>query len=213
VNKILKKSVFFIIPVVVFTLFGIFYFSLLNKGDAVIWLNEQHSPFGDIFFKLATFLGDGIFTALVIIALLLYRPYWFIQLLTAVLSNAVVIYILKRHVFNFNRPLRVLSDIKPNLVEGVKIHEIYSFPSGHTNSAFVLGLVLTLLVKDKKWGIFFFLIALSTAISRMYLFQHFFMDVYAGALIGVFISLLTFYWIDKSDLKNRYRLQKSFIKF
>lgn len=212
-NKILKKSVFFIIPVVVFTLFGIFYFSLLNKGDAVIWLNEQHSPFGDIFFKLATFLGDGIFTALVIIALLLYRPYWFIQLLTAVLSNAVVIYILKRHVFNFNRPLRVLSDIKPNLVEGVKIHEIYSFPSGHTNSAFVLGLVLTLLVKDKKWGIFFFLIALSTAISRMYLFQHFFMDVYAGALVGVIISLLTFYWIDKSNLKNRERLQKSLIKF
>lgn len=212
-NKILKKSVFFIIPVVVFTLFGIFYFSLLNKGDAVIWLNEQHSPFGDIFFKLATFLGDGIFTALVIIALLLYRPYWFIQLLTAVLSNAIVIYILKRHVFNFNRPLRVLSDIKPNLVEGVKIHEIYSFPSGHTNSAFVLGLVLTLLVKDKKWGIFFFLIALSTAFSRMYLFQHFFMDVYAGALVGVIISLLTFYWIDKSNLKNRERLQKSLIKF
>jgi membrane-associated phospholipid phosphatase len=213
VNKIVKKSVYFTIPLVFFVLSGALYFSFLNKGDAVIWFNNHHSAFGDVFFKYATYLGDGKFTAAIAVGLLLYRPYWFIQFLTAVLSNAVVVYILKREIFNFDRPLRVLSNITPTAVEDVHIHEIYSFPSGHTNSTFLLGIVMTLLLKDKKWGIFFFFIAMATAISRMYLFQHFFMDVYVGGLIGVLISILTFYWVDKSNLKNKGRLQQGLIKF
>ena len=208
-GNILKKSVYFTIPLLFFVLFGAIYLSFFNKGDLVIWLNDHHTSFGDVFFKIATYIGDGSFAAIIAVLILLYRPYWFVQFLTAVLSNAIVIYILKREIFNFDRPLRALAHIKPCVVEGVEIHEIYSFPSGHTNSMFVLGLVMTLLLKNKKWGIFFFGLSMATAVSRMYLFQHFFMDVYAGGLIGVVISLFTFYWIDKSNLKNNPRLQKN----
>ena len=128
-----------------------------------------------------------------------------------VLLNAIVTYILKREIFNFDRPLRALAHINPLAVDGVEIHEIYSFPSGHTNSIFVLGTIMTLLLKNKRWGIFFFGLAMATTISRMYLFQHFFVDVYVGGLIGILLSLLTFYWINKTNLKNKPRLQKSLI--
>ena len=208
-KNILKKSIYFIIPLGFFVVFGALYLNYFDKGDFVVWLNDHHTTFGDFFFRFATYIGDGNFTVVVAFALLLYRPYWFIQFLSAVLSNALVIYILKREVFNFDRPLRVLSHIEPVAVKSVEIHETYSFPSGHTNSIFVLGFIMTLLLKDKKWGAFFFFLTIATAISRMYLFQHFFMDVYAGGILGVLLSMLTFYWIDQTKLKNNKRLQKS----
>lgn len=211
--KIVKKSIYFTIPLILFALLGIVYFSFLNKGDAVIWLNNKHSPFWDMYFKAATFIGDGAFIAIVCISLLILRPYWFIQLLTAILSNTIVIYILKREIFNFYRPSKILLNIEPVLVEGIRIHEKYSFPSGHTNSMFVLGIILTLLIPNKKWGFFFFFLAFSTAISRMYLFQHFFMDVYAGGLTGFLISLITFHLFDKTKLKDNHKLHSPIWRF
>ncbi len=209
-NNLLKKSIYFIIPLLLFVVVGIFYFIYFQKGDAVIWFNNHHTRFGDFFFKNATYLGDGVFIGVVILLLLVIRPYWFVQLLTATLANTLVVYVLKRNIFNYDRPLRVLSYIDPVQIEGVRIHEIYSFPSGHTDTAFLLAFVLTLLVSNKKWGIVLFFLALSTAVSRMYLFQHFFMDIYAGALIGVFVSLIIFYLIDKTSLKNKKRLNQPF---
>jgi len=209
-NKLLKKSIYFIIPMSVFILFGVFYFTCFQKGDAVIWFNNHHSEFRDVFFKYATYLGDGVFIGIIILLFLMFKPYWFVQLLTATLANTLVIYVLKREVFNYDRPLRVLSHIKPVAIDGVEIHEIYSFPSGHTDTAFLLAFVLTLLLVNKKWGIVLFFLALSAAVSRMYLFQHFFMDVYVGALIGVFVSMITFYLIDKLSLKNKKRLNQPF---
>jgi membrane-associated phospholipid phosphatase len=45
----------------------------------------------------------------------------------------------------------------------------------------------------------FFLLALITAYSRVYLSQHFLIDTYFGALIGVAIVIVFHYLIIKSD--------------
>lgn len=72
-----------------------------------------------------------------------------------------------------------------NFVQGVQIYRYNSFPSGHTASAFALFFMFSIFVKDKRWAPVFFTLALLVGISRIYLLEHFFQDVYIGSLVGV----------------------------
>ena len=93
------------------------------------------------------------------------------------------------------RPANVFSDIyELYLVPGVNIHHFNSFPSGHTASAVGIFFMPSLMTKNKSLQFLFFLIALLTAYSRVYLSQHFLVDIYFGSLISTIICLLMFYW-------------------
>ncbi len=63
----------------------------------------------------------------------------------------------------------------------------FSFPSGHTVTAFAIAVPLMIAYPNLAAGVFF--CALSIAVSRVILGMHFLSDVLAGALIG---SLLGF---------------------
>ena len=101
-----------------------------------------------------------------------------------------------------------------HFVPGLEVLRYNSFPSGHTAGAFGLFFMLSLLLHDKRWSALFFIIALLVGISRVYLLEHFFRDVYAGSMVGVGISTifyLTFvrsgfynslHWKDKALLKK-----------
>ena len=80
------------------------------------------------------------------------------------------------------------------------MHYAYSFPSGHSTTAFALFFIFGFFVKNKKWQILFFILALSTAISRMYLLQHFFIDVYFGSILGVLIATIVFVSINSCNI-------------
>ncbi len=70
-----------------------------------------------------------------------------------------------------------------------------SFPSGHTAAVFSLMLCLTLIFNKKTWlSPIFFVLAVLTAYSRVYLSQHFAEDVLAGSLVGVAMTLFV-YWL------------------
>jgi len=84
----------------------------------------------------------------------------------------------------------------------------YSFPSGHSFSAFTFcGLVIYIIWRTNiplvwKWilGIFFFLLATSIATSRVYLHVHYASDALGGFCLSVMwliISLLILHKIDK----------------
>lgn len=77
----------------------------------------------------------------------------------------------------------------------------YSFPSGHTMHSFIVAMMLTL--KNWKWGIPAFFLAIAISFSRLYLYVHYPTDVFAGAIIGVFIGTImaVFYrkWEEKTD--------------
>ena len=60
--------------------------------------------------------------------------------------------------------------------------------------------VLAYLIHNKFLCLLFFILALLVGISRMYLLQHFFMDVYVGAIFGA-VSLYISTWILDSKLK------------
>ena len=46
--------------------------------------------------------------------------------------------------------------------------------------------------KKKPLGILFFLLAVIVGLSRIYLSQHFFMDIYFGSIVGVVITSILY---------------------
>jgi membrane-associated phospholipid phosphatase len=95
-----------------------------------------------------------------------------------------------------------------HLVPGVELYHHFSFPSGHTATAFTI-LLLTGLITKKRWVSFILVwLACIAGFSRVYLSQHFLEDVLAGSLIGLF-SALFFYWYFQG--MNRHWLDKSIL--
>jgi undecaprenyl-diphosphatase len=61
--------------------------------------------------------------------------------------------------------------------------DMFSFPSGHTMTAFSISLVVSYFYPSLEAPLFF--LALSIAVSRIVLGMHFLSDVLAGAVLGV----------------------------
>ena len=159
---------------------------LLEKGDVVLQVNGSHSPFQDWFFRLVTLAGDGIiFVPLILLALLVSFRHA-ITLTTIGVVHCLIIAVLKRVIFSEAlRPKNVLPHELLHFVSGVNVHGHMSFPSGHTTTAFAVAFYI-LLVSDKKiWGHISLLLAALIAYSRIYLLQHFYVDVFFGALTGI----------------------------
>lgn len=76
-------------------------------------------------------------------------------------------------------------------VKGVTIHSINSFPSGHTGTAFTYALLIGLFTKTKFWVLPAFVGAILVGYSRIYLGQHFPLDVGAGILVAFSTMLLS----------------------
>ncbi len=64
----------------------------------------------------------------------------------------------------------------------------WSFPSGHTSSAFASATAI--FAANKKWGIGAFVFAALMGFTRLYLGVHFFTDVLAGAVVGVIYGII-----------------------
>ena len=75
-------------------------------------------------------------------------------------------------------------------IDGYAMHEWNSFPSGHTMSAFGLSSLLALMAgpKSRKRVLVLALLAIAVGLSRIFLVQHFLVDVLAGALLGMGVS-------------------------
>ncbi|RYD68900.1 MAG: phosphatase PAP2 family protein [Sphingobacteriales bacterium] len=91
-----------------------------------------------------------------------------------------------------------------------------SFPSGHTASAFCLFTLLALFVANKKYGLFFLLMALLVAYSRIYLSQHNFIDTYVGAWIGILSALVIYFYFYGANRKFNQKatvMDRSLLKY
>lgn len=192
----LKANLWFFAAFGVFILGGI-PFLFYPQGDLLIQLNGQRTPFLDDFFCVFTKVGEGYGYALVFFLLVFYkrRAAWGVPLLG--LGVSLVAWASKA-LFQHPRPYRyfeeagLLAQLK--LIEGINIHKgLTSFPSGHTMAAFALFSFLAFCFPRKPWlSILCFAVALLVGISRMYLVQHFFEDVYSGTVLGVGMGMLAY---------------------
>ncbi len=186
-------------------------FTLLStdKGSTVLWLNSIHTPILDFFFKYFTFVADGITVVIVLlVSIFINRYFAFIASITGIVVSLFT-QLLKRLVFSdFMRPVVMLGR-DHHFVEGVQIHTDHSFPSGHTSAAFFLFFLIALQLRKPIAQIICVMTATLVAISRMYLFQHYLVDVVVGSLIGISVSILIKYL-----LENHFNIQNlTFLKY
>jgi len=196
-----------------FLMYVLYFFTALalvlffDRGTFLLWLNQKHNPFGDVFFRYITYLGEAPIFILVGVVLLLYRLYYAILLTLTGLIHFAIVQFLKIVVFNINRPALHYEDSLStfNLVEGVELHTFYSMPSGHSASAFALATLLILITKNKLLQVIYMLLAILVTISRVYLFQHFMVDTLIGSVIGLLVSGIIWWYLsfqNKSLLYN-----------
>ncbi|WP_229321405.1 phosphatase PAP2 family protein [Larkinella knui] len=159
------------------------------------WVNAHNGPLADLFFARVTYLGDGAFAAIVCVILLFWSFRFALMGIASFLLSTLVTRALKQFVFSDSlRPLKYFehSTWQYRIIDGLDIHSYNSFPSGHSTTAFSVFCLLALLDERKSRGWFFALLAVVTAYSRVYLFQHFVEDVYVGSIIGTVSSVVVF---------------------
>ncbi len=186
---------------------------LLNysKEEIHLFLNEYHSLLFDDIFKNVTHLGDGLSTVVFTVLFLMFSFRKAIIIGLSGFLGGMLAQFFKRVVFSDVVRPRLHFDGVEELyfVPGVHVHTTLSLPSGHTATAFALFFVLAVFSKRSYVKIFFFFIALLVGYSRVYLSQHFLVDVYMGSFLGAVSALfVAFYfskpqkqWLDKSLVK------------
>lgn len=161
-----------------------------EKVDLFLIINSFHHPWLDLFFRYVTLLGGSQFCLLLMAMLVIMKQNTRVLLTGAgsFISMLIIIQGIKRLTFfDQLRPIALISMGVPiRLVEGLTYHNYLSFPSGHTGTIFAATCLIHLLVTHKPlWlSVLLLCVACIVAYSRIYLCQHFYRDVYLGALIG-----------------------------
>jgi membrane-associated phospholipid phosphatase len=173
---------------------------LIDKGQDVLLINGHYSYFQDQLFKSVTLLGEGIvFTVLLLITLYIRFQYTIICAV-AWIGHGLFVTLFKRVLFpDVARPRAFMDNHLLHFVQGTQVHSAHSFPSGHTATAFCAALLIALIFKNKMAGVIALLFACLVAYSRVYLLQHFLMDVTAGALIGCCTAALCWQFFDSKQ--------------
>ncbi len=186
---------------------------LFSKREGFILLNNYHNVALNIFFVNYTFLGDGIF-ALALAAFLFYRKQKKLALLIliAYASSGLTAQVMKNIIYA-PRP-RIYFEASQYIYHldnfGNSGGGASSFPSGHTTSAFALATIAALWFR-KNW--LSFLLATAAALvgySRIYLAQHFLVDVLSGAGIGVVSGTITFIMLYNNRLPALFKSVKRY---
>lgn len=165
---------------------GLIFFSF-EKGDLELFVNSHHHSFLDHFFMFITVFGDGAMLIPIIIMLSIYRFSYAIFMLWTALFHLLFVSLGKNLIFKGTpRPAEFLKDVDFYQIPGFEIHHWNSFPSGHTATAFAMTCGLAFLFsKNKKLQLSLLAMGCLIGFSRVYLMQHFFLDVWAGSLVGV----------------------------
>lgn len=172
---------------------------LVPYGHELLFFNDLRiEPFNSIF-KWLTYGGEAIVYLIVGLALLFWRPRFALMIALMGILALPVMYMMKDAI-GVDRPITFLEK-KAAVDDVVLVPSIHlnrgqtSFPSGHTMAAFALFSLLSLMLgrKHAKWGLLFAFLAILVGISRIFLVQHFLIDVLAGAVLGLLLSGLI--WI------------------
>lgn len=115
-----------------------------------------------------------------------------------------------KNVFERYRPCHN-EDLKHFIHVAENCGGLYGFVSSHAANTFALALFLTLLLRDKirYFGWFIFPWAALISYSRIYLGRHYPADIIVGALFGMVMALLTWYFFKyiNKRLNDRFSFQ------
>ena len=180
---------------------------LIPTGELHLLLNNSHTHTRDIFYMYYTQVAEW-FPYLLCVLLLLFGRIGDGLFATACMALSALSTQILKHIINAPRPVtwfaNNMPDVQLPLVDGVTMNHWYSFPSGHTTSFFALAFAASILLtktpmmakQHRTTGLLLqaalFVLAALGGYSRIYLSQHFALDVFAGMVVGLGISLLCY---------------------
>lgn len=199
IMNLVKALLPFLSIAVLFILTGFILVLITDQKELHLSINATTGGSADQFFALYTHIGDGVVVPVIILLASGIKRNNFIQnallgLVTFALSGLIGQFF-KRIVFSDHmRPSHVLEG-KLHLIEGVKMHSAYSFPSGHSTVSFALFIFIAFLFrKYRSVQALCAILAILAAYSRVHISQHFVEDIIAGASLGILCFFL-FHWI------------------
>ena len=195
IKKIISTNKVYFSLYLLFLIVGLSLFFTYGKRDSFIFLNDFHTEILNQFFIYYTNVGDGLFAVIAgIIAIITFRnkPYGLAILFSYAFSGIIAQFI-KRSIDSPRPKLYFENGGYDQFIEGVKLYSHNSFPSGHTATAFAMFTVIALFVSNKNYQWLFLILAIGVGYSRIYLGQHFLLDILAGSLIGVLCGISAYY--------------------
>jgi membrane-associated phospholipid phosphatase len=204
VLQILKSNKEFYISFILIWFLGLYFQICFTQFDLSLWVNGWHTSFLDLFMVYLTYAGDGILLVVCGFVIILVKPRYWLLVTVSLTIPSLITQLLKHFVFeNEYRPVVMMKNIHSlYFVPGVEMNQFNSFPSGHTTAAFSLYTLLALLTPSKKIGFLWVIIAALVSISRVYLLQHFWVDIMTGALIGGILTTLIFVKLEPKQKTN-----------
>lgn len=180
----------------------------LGKENLFLILNTDAGIVADTFFAGFTFGGDGVIwiPALLFVHFILKRKDAVVLLVASFILSTIFTQVTKNFIFpDEPRPTKAIAiNNLIHIVDGVDVHSIGSFPSGHTGTAFCIYLLFCLLLPTRSWVLVGFLYAAIVGYSRVYLAQHFPVDVGAGIIVAI-ISVWSSIKIQEYWWKRKYK--------
>lgn len=167
---------------------------MLDIDQAVHAAFNAHSvPGYSLFFYAITLLGSAyLWVAVLIIYLLIGRRKKIAVILIIVIMFGMIV----------NEDIKgIVGRIRPDNVAlgGYFSYHNYSFPSGHTQTAFLMATVLSAYIAW-RYRMALYLLAAAVGLSRLYLGLHYFTDAVAGSAVGILLGLMAIYGLRRLRL-------------
>lgn len=161
--------------------------AVLGRIPVFLFLNRDFGTIADTVLLGFTYLAEGwIWIPYLIIVGWLFKKDKAIIVYSFAISTLLTQIPKLLLLSHITRP--IASGIAPNLihtVKGVVMHQLNSFPSGHTATAFTIFLLTIYLFNQTKLILIGLLYAMLCGYSRVYLGQHFPMDVGGGIIVAI----------------------------
>lgn len=198
----------FMIPAVLFLGAGSAFSLLVPYGDEILYLNDlRREPFISVF-KFLSWCGETWILIIIGLAALFWR-YRFTLMIALAGIIMLFVYVLKDQV-GADRPITYFlnhgKEAAVITVPAVRLNTGQtSFPSGHTMLAFGLYSLLALMAgpKRKKTALSLAVLAIFVGISRIFMVQHFLVDVLGGAVLGMAVSGFVWWLNRRSYFQNK----------
>ena len=159
------------------------------EADLLLWVqnNFRTGVLNPLMHYASEINNSGMLAIGMVVVLLIWKTYRTVGItaFASLLSEFLLVNVLIKQIVARPRPyvvneaLAVLGTVPTD----------YSFPSGHTASAFAVASVM-LLCMPRRYGIPAVVIAAIVALSRLYNVAHYPTDVLAGMLIGSAVGVL-----------------------
>lgn len=159
------------------------------EADLLFWIqsNLRTDGLNRIMPYVSKINNAGLLAITMVVVLLIWKTYRTVGItaFTSLLSDFFLVNVLIKPIVARPRPYVV----NEALVVLGTVPRDYSFPSGHTASAFAVASVMFLCI-PRRYGIPAVVIAAIIALSRLYNAAHYPTDVLAGMLIGSVVGIL-----------------------